>query len=80
MSAEQLQRFFDFIMGDDLDFYEEFLVIKLPEDKQEQFFKEVPDFMSDFPVWCGRIDLLKDRLYRGILRRIKRYEDDFVGA
>lgn len=68
-----------FIMMDDLDFYEEFIV-KFPEDKQEQFFKEVPDFMSDFPVWCGRIDLLKDRLYRGILRRIKRYEDDFVGA
>lgn len=72
MSAEQLQKFSDFIMGDDLDFYEQF-ILGLPDDKQEEFFNEVPDFMSDFPVWCGRIDLLRDRLYRGILRKIKRY-------
>lgn len=72
MSVEQLQRFSNFIMGDDLDFYEQF-IIGLPDDKQEEFFNEVPDFMSDFPVWCGRMDLLRDRMYRGILRKIKRY-------
>ncbi len=79
MSAKSSQRFYNFIMGDDLDFYEQF-IIGFPDDKQKQFFKEVPDFMSDFPVWCGRMDLLRDRVYRGILRRIKRYEDDFMGA
>lgn len=36
MSEEQLQRFFDFIMGDDLDFYEEYTV-NLTEEERESF-------------------------------------------
>ena len=39
MSAEQLQRFFDFIMGDDLDFYEEYMV-NLSDEEQEMFFSD----------------------------------------
>ena len=35
MSPEQLQRFFNFIMGDDLDFYEEYTVY-LTEEEQEE--------------------------------------------
>ena len=34
MSEEQLQRFFDFIMDDDLDFYEEYTV-NLTEEERE---------------------------------------------
>lgn len=75
MLSEQDRKFWKFIMMDDLDFYEEF-ILKLPDDQQEVFFDEVPDFMSDFPVWSGDIDLLKDRLYRGILRKIKKHEKE----
>jgi len=45
------------------------------DEAQKKFFEEVPDFMSDFPVWRGRADLLKDRMYRKLLRRIKSYEE-----
>lgn len=38
MSARQLQRFFDFIMGDDLDFYVEYTV-NLTEVEREKFFR-----------------------------------------
>lgn len=44
MSPEQLQRFFNFIMGDDLDFYEEY-TIYLTDEEQERFFQDNPDFM-----------------------------------
>lgn len=77
MSAEQLQRFFDFIMGDDFDFYEEY-TINLTREEQERFFWDNPDFMSGF--WVGRdvecemerdrMDLMKERIYREIMRKI----------
>ena len=35
MSEEQMQRFFDFIMGDDLDFYEQY-TIHLTEDERKR--------------------------------------------
>ena len=70
MSEEQLQRFFDFIMGDDLDFYEEYTV-NLTEEEQERFFRDNPDFMSKFLVEYDKIFLLRDSLYREILRKIK---------
>ena len=82
MSEEQLQRFFDFIMGDDLDFYEEYTV-NLTEEEQERFFRDNPDFMSGF--WVGRdvecemerdrMDLMKERIYREIMRKIGELED-----
>ena len=82
MSEEQLQRFFDFIMGDDLDFYEEYTV-NLTEEGQERFLKGNPDFMSGFKlkcdverdVECDRIDLLRERIYREIMRKINELED-----
>ena len=74
MTYEQNTRLLRFIMMDDLDFYEEF-ILKLSNEQQEEFFKEVPDFMSDFIEWHGRMDLLRDRVYREILRKI-RYADD----
>ena len=77
MSAEQIQRFFDFIMGDDLDFYEQY-TIHLTKEEQERFFWDNLDFMSGF--WVGRdvecemerdrMDLMKERIYREIMRKI----------
>lgn len=46
MSEEQLVRFFDFIMDDDLDFYEEYTV-NLTEEERESFFRDNPDFMLE---------------------------------
>ena len=74
MAAEQLQKFYKFIMGDDLDFYEEY-TIHLSDEEQEEFFRDNPDFMEDFPMGRGKIDLLKDEMYRGILRKIKKNEE-----
>lgn len=74
LSEEQAKRFLKFIMEDDLDFYEEY-VLDLSDEEQERFFNENPDFMSEFPLGRGNIELLKDKMYRGILRKIKRYED-----
>ena len=71
MTPEQNKRFEKFIMGDDLDFYEEY-IINLSDEDQVKFFEENPDFMSEFPVNRDKIYLLKDALYRNILRKIKR--------
>ena len=67
-----------FIMGDDMDFYEEY-VINLSDEEQQIFFRENPDFMSDYAMNEKRIVLLRDKLYRGILRKIKRYEEERHG-
>lgn len=73
-----MKKFLDFIFCDDFDFYEEYLM-DLTEEKQERFFSDNPDFMSGYPVRRDMMYLLKDRTYRGILRKIKRYEKNFVG-
>lgn len=77
MSEEQLQRFFDFIMGDDLDFYEEYTV-NLTEEEQERFFRDNPDFMMEDGIECeierDKMDLVKERIFEGILRKISEYE------
>ena len=46
MSVEQLQRFFDFIMGDDLDFYEEY-TINLTGEEQERIYREIMRKISE---------------------------------
>ena len=69
------KRLYSYIFGDDLDFYEEF-TIHLSDEEQERFFDANPDFMCDFPVRCDKIYLLKDRMFRGILRKIKRCEGE----
>lgn len=50
--------------------------MELPDEEQEKFFDANPDFMCDFPVRCDKIYLLKDRMFRGILRKIKRCEGE----
>ena len=73
MDEEQEKRFWKFVMGDDLDFYEEY-TIHLTVEEQEKFFDENPDFMSEFPVSRDKMYLLRDPVFRGILRKIKEYE------
>lgn len=73
MTPEQHVKFDEFISGDDLDFYEEY-VINLSDEGQQEFFNNNPEFMSEFPVSRDRIYLLKDKTFRGILRKIKKYK------
>lgn len=63
----------EFIAGDDLDFYAQF-TIYLTDEEQEQFFADNPDFMMEFPISRNKMYLLKDVVFRGVLRRIKEYE------
>lgn len=67
------QKFWKFISGDDLDFYEEY-TINLLDEEQQEFFDENPDFMMEFPISRDKIYLLRDVVFRGILRKIKEYE------
>ncbi len=57
-----------------MDFYEEY-TINLSDEEQEKFFAENPDFMSEYPISRNKIYLLKDPIYRGLMRKIKRYEE-----
>lgn len=71
MDAEQEKRFWKFIFGDDLDFYEEY-TIHLNDEEQEKFFDENPDFMCEYSLSRNKMYLLRDSMYRGILRKIKK--------
>lgn len=73
-TKDQYERFEKFILGDDMDFYEEY-TINLSDDEQEKFFAENPDFLSGYPIDRNKIKLLRDPIYRGLLRKIKRYEE-----
>lgn len=74
MTKETQTRFLNYLEGDDLDFYEEYIV-KLSDYEQQIFFQENPEFMSEYAINKNRIVALRDPLYRGILRKIKRYEE-----
>lgn len=56
--------------GDDLDFYETFL-LDLSEEEEKRFFEENPEFMEEYSVDEERRKLLRDKMYRKILRKIK---------
>ena len=60
-------------MGDDLDFYEEY-TIHLNDEEQEKFFEENPDFLCDYPISRDKMYLLRDVVFREILRKNKKYE------
>ena len=75
MTNETKTRFLNYLEGDDLDFYEEYIV-KLSDYEQQIFFQENPEFMSEYAINKNRIVALRDPLYRGILRNIKRYEEE----
>ena len=67
------ERFWKFVMGDDLAFYEEYTIF-LSDEEQKEFFDENPDFLCDYPISRDKMYLLKDVVFRGILRKIKEYE------
>lgn len=46
ISEEQLIRFFGFIMGDDLDFYDEY-TINLTGEEQERIYREIMRKISE---------------------------------
>jgi len=71
--VKRAKKFCYYILGSDIDFYEEF-AIHLSDEEQEKFFDDNPDFMSKFPVGHNKIYLLKDWRFRGILRKIKKCE------
>lgn len=73
-TKDQCERFEKFILGDDMDFYEEY-TIHLTDEEQVKFFAENPDFMSGYPIDRNRIKLLRDPIYRRLMRKIKRYEE-----
>lgn len=73
LTEEQAKRLLRILFGDDLDYYEE-CIMHLPDDEQERFFEKNPDFMSEFAVTRDMMFLLKDKMFRGILRKIKNYE------
>ena len=58
-----------------MDFYEEY-TINLTDEQQKEFFTENPDFMSEYPISRDKIYLLKDPIYRGMMRKIKKYENN----
>ena len=65
--------FCKFVKGDDIDLYEEY-TINLSDKEQQEFFADNPDFMSQYPISRDKIYLLRDVVFRGILRKIKEYE------
>lgn len=58
-----------FLAGDDLDFYETFLV-NLSEEEIARFFKWNPEFLEAYHVDKERRELLRDKMYREILRGV----------
>lgn len=74
-TEEKIKRFEKFILGDDMDFYEEY-TIHLTDEEQKKFFAENPDFMSEYPISRDKIYLLKDPIYRGLMRKIKNYDNN----
>lgn len=73
ISVGLAKRLYNCIFGDDLDFYEEY-TIHLSDEEQKIFFDDNPDFMCDFPVKRDKMYLLRDRMFRGILRKIGKCE------
>lgn len=72
-TKEQQERFEKFILGDDMDFYEKY-TIHLIDEEQEKFFAENPEFMSKYLISRDMIYLLRNLMYRGLMRKIKKYE------
>lgn len=72
-TKEQQERFEKFILGDDMDFYEEY-TIHLMDEEQKNFFEENPEFMSEYSISRDMLHLLRDPIYRGLMRKIKKYE------
>ena len=64
------QSLMEFVTGDDMHFYENYLV-NLSEKEIDLFFHENPDFMKSYHINKERRILLQDKMYRGILKKIQ---------
>lgn len=73
LTEEELERFWKFAEGDDLDFYEEILMNQ-PEKQQQNFLEQHPEFLAEYKLNPlkdeNRIMLLQDKIFRGLMRRI----------
>ena len=73
LTEEELERFWKFAEGDDLDFYEEILMNQ-PEEQQQNFLDQYPEFLAEYKLNPlkdeNRIMLLQDKIFRGLMRRI----------
>lgn len=62
---------------DELQFYEKYL-LKEADSVQRKFFEEHPDFLNGYslnPLKVGKMELLKDKTFRGIMRKVRAYEE-----
>lgn len=73
MTLEQQKRFRKFLLMDDFEFYERFIA-DLPQDAQDRFFEETPDFFSEYINEPGEIDLEHDKIYQNIRKQIAEIE------
>lgn len=73
LTEEELERFWKFAEGDDLDFYEEILMNQ-PEKQQQNFLEQHPEFLAEYKLNPlkdeNRIMLLQDKIFRRLMRRI----------
>ena len=64
-----MNKIYNFFVGDDLDYYERYL-INLNDEELEKFFERNPDFMEEYNMYKERLHLLRDKMYREILKGI----------
>ena len=78
-TEEQVEQFFKYVDGDDLDFYETVLMDQ-PKEQQHIFFKQHPEFLSDYKLNPlkddNAIELLRDEIFRGLMRKIKKLDGE----
>lgn len=70
LSRKQEKRFWEFIFMDDFQFYDTY-ISELPEEAQERFFQETPEFFSDILNESEPVDLATDPIYKKIKQQIK---------
>ena len=58
---------------DDMDYYEKYL-LNATKAERDCYIKEHPDFMNEYPVSYEHRELLQDKIYRGLMRKIRDYE------
>ena len=77
ISDQQYKRILIYIFEDDLDFYERHLIY-LSDNQQKQFFRENPEFMSEYPVSKAKMYLLRNKMFRRVLKKIKMHDTRMV--
>ena len=55
---------------DDMDYYEKYLLNETKEER-DKYIDGHPEFMNEYPVSYEYRELLQDRIYRDLMRKIK---------